>query len=90
MAEQDIIAARYTAVTVINCRIPGKAIWVELDITMAVIGTYIGTMAIMVISAADISIPVGGTGTVVIAADIITVDEKNSSELRRGFATIRV
>jgi hypothetical protein len=86
MAEQDTIAARYTAATVINCHIPGKAIWVELDITMAVIGICIGTMAIMIISAADISIPVGGTG----AADIITADEKNNSKLRREFAAIRV
>lgn len=85
MAEQDTIAARYTAATVISCHIPGKAIWGELDITMAVIGTCIGAMAIMVISAADISIPGGGIG----AADIITADEKNGSKLRREFAVIR-
>lgn len=80
MAEQDTIAARYTAATVISCRIPVKAIWVELDITMAVIGTCTGAMAIMVISAADISIPGGGIGAAVIAADIITADEKNGSK----------
>lgn len=78
MAEQDTIAARYTAATVISCHIPVKAIWGELDITMAVIGTCIGT--VMVISAVDINIPGGGIGAAIIAADIITADEKNGSK----------
>ncbi|MDE2388961.1 MAG: hypothetical protein KGN35_07780 [Betaproteobacteria bacterium] len=63
---------------------------------MEVIDTRIGTMVIvlmqgnMVILAAGISIPGGGTGAVVIEAGIITGDEKAVRDLCREFALSRV